>query len=381
VRAIGVLSSIGSWLVQDVKGETLLKLGVRGTWAEPALSGQIVFKDGGAYFPKTGLLLEDIQLRAELENDRLRIAELGLRSGPGELDGRGELTFDGWALSDFRLDIAGDKLQVVDFPELQVLASPKLSLSGTPERISLQGSILIPKLTYKGSRTVPEVLPSKDVVIATQKEQRQALSIATDVRVAVALGDEVTLKSGGIETSLTGDAMVTMGPTGEFLAKGEIQLVSGSFNAYGTTLQIRQGLLNYNGDPVTNPQLRIFAAREVGEILAGVQVTGYLEAPVVTLYSRPTMPERDILGYMLMGRAIKSDSQETDMLMMGAGTLMPTYGGALAQQLGITEIDIQGLFVGSGGLRLRRKLTEKWEVESTLGTESGIDLYYILEFE
>jgi len=101
---------------------------------------------------------------------------------------------------------------------------------------------------------------------------------------------------------------------------------------------------------------------------------------VVTLYSRPAMPDRDILGYMLMGRAINTESQETDMLMMGAGSLLPSYGGGLSE-LGITEIDIQGFFEGSGGLRLRRKLTDKWEVESNLGVESGIDLYYIIELE
>ena len=68
------------------------------------------------------------------------------------------------------------------------------------------------------------------------------------------------------------------------------------------------------------------------------------------------------------------------MLMMGAGSLLPGYGGGLSE-LGITEIDIQGLFTGTGGLRLRRKLAEKWEVESNLGVESGIDLYYIIELE
>ncbi|MEJ2198338.1 MAG: hypothetical protein P8X54_07205 [Desulfuromonadales bacterium] len=68
------------------------------------------------------------------------------------------------------------------------------------------------------------------------------------------------------------------------------------------------------------------------------------------------------------------------MLMMGAGSLLPGYGGGLSE-LGITEIDIQGLFTGTGGLRLRRKLTEQWEIESNLGVESGIDLYYIIELE
>jgi len=173
---------------------------------------------------------------------------------------------------------------------------------------------------------------------------------------------------------------MSMGSTGELLARGEVQLVSGWFRSHGVNLEIRQGVLNYQDEIITNPNLRIFAAREVGDVLAGVQVTGNAEAPVVTLYSRPAMPDRDILGYMLMGRAIDTENEEADMLMMGTGSLLSSYGGGLSK-LGITDIDIQGLFTGTGGLRLRRKIAEKWEVQSTIGTESGVDLFYIIELE
>ena len=378
MQATGVLSALGPWLVQDLRGEALVDLAVQGTWESPDLRGKILFQDGSVYLPAAGVQIEDIQLHAELAGDRLRIDRLTLRSGSGNLYGQGEVIFDRWRLASYHLDIAGENFQVVAFPELQMTCSPDLVLTGDPNRLALQGSLLIPSLAIIGTKGTPEVLPSKDVVREKEAEQRHKLEFATDIHVAVELGEDVTVKSGGVDTRLAGGGIVTMGPTGELLASGEIQLVSGSFRAHGVNLKIRQGLLSYQGGVITNPELRIFAAREVGDVLAGVQVTGTAEAPVVTLYSRPAMPDRDILGYMLMGRAISSKSQETDMLMMGAGSLLPGYGGALSE-LGITEVDIQGFFEGSGGLRLRRKLTEQWEIESQLGAESGLDLYYIIE--
>jgi len=380
MQAVGILSAIGPWLMQDVRGETQVELAVQGTWDKPDLRGGIRFKDGGGYLPAAGIQLEDIQLHSELLGDRLRIDRLTLRSGSGALTGQGEVIFDRWRLASYRLDITGKDFQMVDFPELHMTISPDFRLSGTPDRLSLQGSILIPKLAISGSQGTPEVLPSKDVVIEKAADQRQELEFATDIQVTVELGDDVTVRSEGVDTRLAGGGILTMGPTGELLARGEIQLVSGSFRAHGVNLKIRQGLLSYKGGIITNPDLRIFAAREVGEVLAGVQVTGNAEAPVVTLYSRPAMPDRDILGYILMGRAISTESQEADMLMMGAGSLLPGYGAGLSE-LGITEIDIQGLFTGTGGLRLRRKLADQWEIESNLGVESGIDLYYIIELE
>ncbi len=380
MQPTGILSAIGPSLVQDVRGTTRLQLNVQGTLKKPDLRGKILFTDGSAYLPEAGILLEDIQLQSELAGDRLQIDALSLRSGPGELSGRGEVIFDRWQLASYRLDITGENFRAVNFPELQMTLSPDLVLTGSSDRLALQGSLLVPLLAIRGSIGTPEVQPSKDVIVTTTVEQRQELAFATDIRVNVELGEEVTVKTGGVETRLAGGGTVTMGPTNELLARGEIRLVSGSYRAHGVNLDIRQGVLSYQGDILTNPDLRIFAAREVGEVLAGVQITGNAEAPVVSLYSRPAMPDRDILGYMLMGRAISTESQEADMLMMGTGSLLKNYGGGLSE-LGITEIDIQGLFTGTGGLRLRRKIAEKWEVQSTIGTESGVDLFYIIELE
>lgn len=380
MRATGILSALGPWLIQDVRGESRMQLAVQGTWERPDLRGEILFMDGSAYLPATGVQLENIELQSELAGDRLRINHVTLGSETGELAGQGELIFNQWQLAGFSLDITGNDFQLADFPELQVTISPDLVLSGSPDRFSLQGTTLVPRLAITGSRVTPEVLPSKDVVVARAEDQRQELEVATDIEVTVELGDDVTVKTGGVDTRLTGGGVVSMGPTGELLARGKIQLVSGWFRSHGVNLEIRQGVLNYQDVIITNPDLRIFAAREVGDVLAGVQVTGNAEAPVVTLYSRPAMPERDILGYMLMGRAIDTENEEADMLMMGTGSLLSSYGGGLSE-LGITDIDIQGLFTGSGGLRLRRKIAEKWEVQSTLGTESGVDLFYIIELE
>jgi translocation and assembly module TamB len=304
-----------------------------------------------------------------------------VHSGPGSVTGQGEVVFDHLKLDRYQLDIVGKNLQVFDFPELHILCDPDLSLSGTTDQLSVQGSLQIPVLTIKGRQTSPGLLPSKDVVVDDKEEkQRKELNFATDIQVKVILGEDVTIDSGGVVTRLTGGGVVTIESTGEAFAYGEIHLVSGTFRAYGVNLKIRQGVLSYKGGAITNPGLRFFAAREVGEVLAGVQVTGSAEAPVITLYSQPAMPDRDILGYMLMGRALNSDKAESDILAMSTGSLM-TGNEELFSQLGITSIDIQGLFDGSGGVRLRRKIAEKWEVESTLGIESGIDLYYIIKFK
>jgi len=199
------------------------------------------------------------------------------------------------------------------------------------------------------------------------------------LRIAVELGDQVTVKTAGVATRLTGGGIITLDEQGQLATFGKINLVDGVYKGYGAALDIKQGLLKYTGGSIANPGLSVFAARDVGTVQAGVQITGTAEDPVISLYSRPSMPERDILGYIFMGRPMRVGQEGEDAMMIGVGALIP-YGGTFSD-LGISEVDIQGLFNGTGGVRLRNRLTEKIELESTFGAESGVDLYYILEFD
>lgn len=381
LHATGMLAALYPGLVQDLHGQVKSDLQVTGTWQNPVFSGQLALLEAGAYMPATGITIEDFEVRAALQGKQVKIEQFSLRSGPGTLDGSGVIDLDRWQLEHYQLTIKGELLQVYNFPELQVLCSPELTLSGDLEKLQLEGRILIPEMSLLGLMTTPEVMASKDVVISGEGQERhRALPLDVDIRVAVELGDRVRIKTAGVDTRLKGGGRIALDEQDHLAIWGEISLVEGVYKAYGANLGIKQGVLKYAGGPVENPRLSILATRDVGTVLAGVQVTGTAEDPVVTLYSQPAMPERDILGYIFMGRAMRVGQEGEDALMIGAGALVPGYGGAFSD-LGISEIDIQGLFDGTGGVSVRKRLTEKWEVESTFGAESGVDLFYLIKFD
>ncbi len=381
MHATGLIVALAPGLIQDLQGQVKTELHATGSLRNPMFSGRMTLTDASAYLPVSGVTIEDLKLRVALQGDKLNLEELSLRSGPGTVSGTGGLDFDQWQLEQYRLTLEGERLQVYNFPELQILCSPDLTLTGSPEGMQLRGNLLIPEMSLLGTGTTPEFLPSNDVVISSDvADDRKALPVGTDIQVVVELGDQVWVKTAGIDTRLEGGSTVALDEQRHLATWGEIHLVEGVYKAYGANLDIKQGVLSFDGGPIDNPKLRIFAARDVGTVQAGVQITGTAEAPVVTLYSRPAMPERDIIGYIFMGRPMRAGQEGEDALMIGAGALMPRYGETFSD-LGISEVDIQGLFDGSGGVRLRRHLTESWELVSTLGSESGIDLYYIFKLD
>jgi len=380
LRASGMLAALAPGLVQDLHGQIESDLQATGTWQDPVFSGHVTLSEAGAYLPSSGVTIEDLEVRTVLDGAQIKIEDLSLRSGPGKLNGSGAINFDRWQLEHYQLAVKGERLQVYNFPELQVLCNPDFTLTGDLKSIRLHGSLLIPEMSLLGTTATLEASPSNDVVIAElDHDDRKTMLHDTDIRIAVELGDQVTVKTSGVATRLTGGGIITLNKLGQLATFGAINLVDGVYKGYGATLDIKQGLLNYTGGSITNPDLRIFAARDVGTVQAGVQITGTGDDPVVSLYSRPSMPERDILSYIFIGRPMRVDQEGEDAMMIGTGALMP-YGDTFSD-LGISEVDIQGLFDGTGGVRLRNRLTERLELESTLGAESGVDLYYILKFD
>src|SRR6185369_17621673 len=119
--------------------------------------------------------------------------------------------------------------------------------------------------------------------------------LALDVQVRMALGDKVQVKVSGIDAQLGGALDLTLLSLDRITSKGEIRVVKGRYRTYGVNLQIERGRLFYAGGTIEQPTLDILALRTIGDVKAGVTVSGSIKAPVTKLYSEPAMPDVDIL--------------------------------------------------------------------------------------
>jgi translocation and assembly module TamB len=177
-------------------------------------------------------------------------------------------------------------------------------------------------------------------------------------------------------------------------------------------LNISRGTLLFAGGPVDQPTLDILALRIVGEVKAGVRVSGTPRNPLVTLYSDPVMPDTDVLSYIVLGRPMGSDAGQASLLLVAAGALLSKGESTVLQdrlrrRVGLDVLDIQAgngdvtesvvtlgkylnpklyisfghsLFTSSNVVGLRYSISDHWQAESSVGEESGVDLFYKIEF-
>jgi translocation and assembly module TamB len=409
----GLLTAFFPGLVQETRGRVEAGLQVSGSWAQPEVAGRLRLSEAGAYLPAGGIRLQDILLEVQLAGEEVLIETLQVQSGPGQLHGEGSLRLRDGALESFRGTLRGERFQTVNLPELRILASPDLQIEGDRQRLTVHGEVRLPELLVFGRDTSPPVEVSRDVIIVDAPEDDvRDLPMALDLQVRLLLGDRVLVQTQGIDARLQGSVLVRAHGLDQITGQGEINVAQGTYAALGLKLRIDRGVLLFAGGPIDQPTLDILAVRPIGEVRAGVQVTGTPRQPVVVLYSDPAMPDTDILSYIVLGRPLGEGGEEVGLLMLAAGTLLSKGESVVLQdrvrrRLGVDVLVIdpgdgdiaesritvgkylspelyisfgQSLFTNIQEVRLRYSITDQWQLESAVGVESSVDLYYQIEF-
>jgi translocation and assembly module TamB len=413
-RERGLLTALLPGLLRESHGDLDLDLRVAGSWQRPALTGNLQLSGAGAYLPQAGITLRDLSITADFADDKVLFPAVKVASGDGQLTGEGELRLQNWQLAEFSGKFDGERFLTLNLPELRIVTSPAFTVSGTTQKIKVRGEIKLPELLVRGRQTQAPLRQHADVLIvdAPQSDDRER-PLDLDLEVRLLLGERVLVDFGGIDARLNGDVIVTARGYETITGRGKINVVQGAYAAYGMKLDISRGSLLFAGGPIDQPTLDILALRRSAEVQAGVRVGGTPRAPTVTLYSEPSMPDTDILSYIVLGRPMGSDAGQADLLLVAAGALLAKGESTVLQdrlrrRVGLDVIDIHSgdgdlttsvitvgkylspklyislghsLFTGSNVVGLRYDISERWQTESTVGEESGVDLFYKIEFQ
>jgi translocation and assembly module TamB len=199
------------------------------------------------------------------------------------------------------------------------------------------------------------------------------------------LGNDVKLNGFGLDGSLEGQMRVRARPGREMTASGRLD-VDGRYRAYGQKLQITRGHLSWSNGPVSDPILDIRAERDVGQVTAGVDISGRASSPQANVWSNPASSQSEALAYLALGRPLSSASGDESRQLNAASAALSAGGSMLASQLGakiglddagVMESRALGGSVFGVGKYLSPRLYVGYGV-SLLGTGQVLTLKYLL---
>ena len=418
-QSFGLFSLYFPNFVQKSYAQLNLDLKLTGTWQQPILQGDFHLLDAKAFLPAAGIQLEKIELQGKITDNHIEIIKLQCKSGKGKLKGSGHLELQNWYPTNYHLQLKGKNFQLIDLPELQINASPKLTIEGTGENIKVRGQVKLPYVKIYDQQNAESITNSKDLkIVDSTLLPTEGKRLKYDVDVQLILGKEVFLHAIGINARLGGDLRIQSTRAQKLVGHGKLYVIQGTYSGQGANLEINRGNIYFTGGPLNQPALDILALRRMNEVEVGIILTGTPQAPEIKLYSRPIMPEGDIVSYILTGQPMSASRSQANLIASAASVWFSRNGSNnLPNRLGLDTFYISSDYDDSSGgdssgensttiitagkylspdlylslgyspdtnsdrLQLRYRLTPSWDVESTVGHDAGADLFYRIEFD
>jgi translocation and assembly module TamB len=394
-------------------GAVKLDVSGSGPLNNPRLHGSARLETGQVRLVDPGITVKNMNGELRADGSSLNYSVSG-ESGGGTLAIRGSASRSQTRSWKTTLQITGRDFRTVRTEKIELNTSPDLELSLDYPRVVLRGRVKLPLLHLRELTALSQdaVTTSEDVRYTHEPEPEttQPLSMKTwnvDGLVTIVLGEDIRIQEGGFEGGLAGSITLTEKPNQPTLARGELEILGGSYRAYGRSLSIRSGRIIFSQTAPENPRLEIEAVRTFRDVVAGVRVRGTAEDPELTLFSEPPMQETDILSYIVLGKPATGATGDRRQILLQAATAAGFKGGnqlisTLEERLGLETLQLEtegsleegslaigkylsprlyvsygvGLFDNQDQIKFRYEFDEHWTLEALGGEHTSADLFY-----
>lgn len=357
----------------QVHGQLHATLTTSGTLSNPKLSGKITLNKGSLVIPDWGIALNPIEATLTSEDKQWHVTGL-ITTGPHKetlsLAGFGSFapTLTGeWSLK-------GENVLFINPPEYMIRLSPNLTLNLKEGAYTLTGRVLVPQAEIKPMTFSETVNLTDDAVFVTVQPKTPELNLTTNI--VLDMGKAVSIDLKGLHGLLDGSLKLVQKPNQALAAEGILLLREGRYQSYGQQLRLEDSQLIFSGETLTNPKAHIRAIREINQakttaadvsqlfnfksdniqnmaygnhIMVGIDISGRIKTPKVTLFSSPaTLSQADILSFLLLGKPASQASKSGGQLLVSAVNALnidsTSKGAKLLQDLKArfpVDLDIQ----------------------------------------
>ena len=343
-----------------VNGEASLNIAAGGTPQAPSVTGSITLANGEFQDFVQGVQLSKIAARIDANGDTLTITRFHATAGQGDIQIAGTvgafapgLPVDLHVMAHQARPLASDLLTATLDADITV----KGQAAGEMDAV---GKVLLHKVEINIPDGLPPSVATLNVRRAGYKPPpaQAAPPPPAFVRLNITVDAPccIFVRGKGLDAEMGGKLTVA----GTSLApniEGGFQLRRGDFSLAGTTLTFTKGDVSFNGASSVgkiDPTLDFEADNQSSTVTAMLKVTGYADAPKITLSSIPDLPQDEVLSQLLFGQSMK---QLTPFQIAEIGAALAELSGvtgsggplgSIRKGLGLDRLSVGGGSNGSG---------------------------------
>ncbi len=381
-----------------VEGQLQGQAQLSGPLRMPDVEGELQLTQGRLSDPRIPMRFDTLELQVLVGGNRAEIGGQWSSGDEGTGEVSGEASWSDGLVANVRVD--GEQLPVSVEPFARLTVFPALEIRYDADGLLVGGRVDVPRGAVE-IQSLPEtaVRVSEDEEVVGEEVRAEALPLRMDLLVVVG-EDRVSFEGFGVTGNLRGQLRLV----DEMEARGELGLIDGRYQIYGQRLTIRRAQLIFSG-PLDEPFLDIEAVREVGDVVAGIRLTGRAEEPQAEIFSEPAMSEQQALSYLVFGRPLRTEGDSNVVgevaLALGLAQAAPVTR-ELGEMVGIRDLQLEqegvgdeasvvasgyitdrlslrygvGLFQPVNRLAVRYDLTRQVFLEAASGLADSIDIFY-----
>ena len=372
---------------RSVQGPLSFDLRMQGAPGLEAISGNVTMPDGRLAEPKLGLTIDHLRLDAGLERGLINIDIAGGLSGGGNIAVDGAVDLRGGApVLDLTAQLNQATLRDPNLYELT--ANGTVSITGVASEGPLvsgtiniaQAEFRIPSTGMGGAQAIPDIVHVNDDWRAAATRAKAGLEAygsaaaqaadlsgpaatppANPVRFDLTINapNQVFIRGRGVDAELGGDLKIT-GNARVPVPIGHLSLIRGRVDLLGKRFDLAEGLVELQGSLI--PVIRLVARHVEDDITIRIIIDGEVRDPDITFESDPSLPEEEVLSYLLFGQGLDQISPLQAAQLANALAVLAGSGGLgivanIREATGLDDLDMTVDDDGSVAVRAVKYLT------------------------
>jgi translocation and assembly module TamB len=338
-----------------LSGHYHIDLNASGTVASPSASGHVTLDHGHYESLLYGTVLDAMTLDLAGDRDKITLREFSATDG-----GKGTLKAGGTIL------LAANPGPVLDatltLNAFQLVHRDNAIAHGSGD-LRVAGTLAEPRVTarlkvddaqlFLAERLPPSVrhLDVTEIDSTTGEVLRQPPPpsnkppIVAELDIKVDLPGQIFIRGRGLDSEWKGHFDVG-GTSAAPDVQGGLEVVNGTMNFLGKTLDLTRGSVTLAGGNKIEPLLDFLAESTSAQIKAQVAVTGPAENPSIKLTSEPPMPQDQVLAQLLFGRDVTQLTPMEGLQIAQAAAALASGGPGVIDQVRM-KFGLDRLSIGS----------------------------------
>ncbi len=304
IKSFNLLSLIplppGNNLKGNVKGNVIAS----GTLSNPDFSGSLELTNGEYNYKQYGIQLKDISSQITANGSKISFTKIIANdrfNNPLKGSGTTLLNKD----KNFNFTVQTDKFNLMNTPYLHGEVKGNFILNGNKDSATGKGKFALGPMEIKIPEHFQQNIPELHIAEIIEEGKKAVYQNDTPyelkLNIALETAKQVYIRGWGVDSLLQGQLHVT-GYAHDPLIHGTLKSVRGKYQEFGRLLNVKKGVLTFDGPISPSPYLNIVGVAIEGSNEIRLILSGSIQNPDIIIDSTPAMSQEEAMSMLLFGK-------------------------------------------------------------------------------